>query len=326
MNADLREEYERVLDRVKSTKSYPDNLQNFSLDGYQRTEYKNLKLAEEKLANLVEGYKYADAEAEKLADLVKQLSAKLSSTSSSFDAMLKYICEFVGDNRECLYGMSVDPDNLSKTTIEEKRDMIFKHIKSILYQIKVGHNRQYKQIDQLLEKMYSFNNIDSGFPSGIKFNKPSKPIEEMPMDKKIQTIYECYTSIIEQYEYSNKFLKLQLADSQSKHDCKTVEINSLKAQYEQANHACGEFRDMWVKATNDADKRNLERIEATNALMQTKAEYNQFKTEIFEKSKNATEFDLVSCDFVFSTVKPTSRSKGSSILAPRFGTTGDFGF
>lgn len=307
MNADLREEYERVFKMIEiKTLKEAD-----SLDEYSPTEYKNLKLAEQKLAKLITGYNYERYRNVKSSESLLQLTEKLSASNDDLDRVLELMYDFktTVDGQKKGVRPSFRKD-VKKLTLEEKTQDIARLYPSIVsfYERTLYHDQLTNEnsLDTILEKMYAFNNLDSGFPTGIKFSKPPKSIKEMSYEEKVIAIHDCYNSIVEQFEYSNKFLKLQVTDLQSKHDlliaAKNVEINRLKSQYENVNHTCGEFKDMWIKSSNDADKHNLERIEATNALMQIKSEYNQFKTEIFEKSKNSTEFDLVTCDFTFNTV------------------------
>ena len=164
-------------------------------------------------------------------------------------------------------------------------------------------------IDRILGLVSSFNNINSGNPAGLKF---TRPIKDMDIEEKVSTIIEYYNAILDQYEYSIKFIKLQQESDNKSHRSeldmmiamKNAELNNLKGSVELANRSCREMCDIWKETCIALDKVNKEKESLGQKFSELQTEHNSLKTEIFEKSKNATEFDTVALDYVVSTIKP----------------------
>jgi hypothetical protein len=160
-------------------------------------------------------------------------------------------------------------------------------------------------LECVLTVLSKFDNLNAGFPAGIKMSLP-KPTCNMTTEEKVTTITNFYNSIIDQYDYNMKFYKLQidelqnkLTENQRKHDMilavKSAEISNMKEINETDKKVYGEIRDLWEDTCVALDK-----LAKDHTNLQ--AEHTSLKNELFEKSKNSTEFDVVNVDYTFSSI------------------------
>ena len=160
-------------------------------------------------------------------------------------------------------------------------------------------------LECVLAILSKFDNLNAGFPVGMKTTIP-KPIAEMTIDEKVTQIVSCYNSVIDQYDYNMKFYKLQInelqtkfTEEQKKHDMilavRNAEISNMKQINEADKKVYGEIHDLWKDTCVALDK--LAKDHTT-----LPAEHTALKNELFEKSKNSTEFDVVSVDYTFSSI------------------------
>ena len=160
-------------------------------------------------------------------------------------------------------------------------------------------------LECVLTILSKFDNLNSGFPAGIKMSLP-KPTCNMTTEEKVTTITNFYNSIIDQYDYNMKFYKLQidelqnkLTENQRKHDMilavKSAEISNMKEINESDKKVYSEIRDLWKDTCVALDK-----LAKDHTNLQ--AEHTSLKNELFEKSKNSTEFDVVNVDYTFSSI------------------------
>ena len=142
-----------------------------------------------------------------------------------------------------------------------------------------------------------------------------KQTKNMTVDEKVSAIVDIVEGIIQQYQFVTSTLRSELNEKQRNHELllavKRAENENLQAKYNTLNDSFGEIRNLWKDTCKDLDKvtaseksANKKNEELSETLDKLRFELNNLKSELVKQSQNFTQYDLVSVDCLFSSIKP----------------------